>query len=96
MSAHLVSREVTLKLKRSVCCIAAGPPGNPEIWWASISEGSAEGGDELGLIGKKFQSGEFNSHNLIFLSLGGVFLILSHFLCTCRFQSTILLCEPHW
>lgn len=37
----------------------AGPPGNPEIWWASISEGSVEGGDELGLIGKKFQSGEF-------------------------------------
>lgn len=37
----------------------AGPPGNPEIWWASISEGSVEGGNELGLIGKKFQSGEF-------------------------------------
>ena len=44
------------------CCFAAGPPGNPEIWWASISEGSAEGGDELGLIGKKFQSGEFDSY----------------------------------
>lgn len=43
-------------------CFAAGPPGNPEIWWASISEGSAEGGDELGLIGKKFQSGEFESY----------------------------------
>lgn len=42
------------------CCsyFAAGPPGNPEIWWASISEGSVEGSDELGLIGKKFQSGE--------------------------------------
>ncbi|XP_068702546.1 nuclear factor of activated T-cells, cytoplasmic 2-like isoform X2 [Montipora foliosa] len=38
-------------------CSSSGPPGNPEIWWASISEGSAEGGDELGLIGKKFQSG---------------------------------------
>lgn len=62
MSAHLVSRELMLELKRSVCRIAAGPPGNPEIWWASISEGSAEGGDELGLIGKKFQSGEFDSH----------------------------------
>ena len=37
--------------------ISAGPPGNPEIWWASTSEGSVEGGDELGLIGKKFQSG---------------------------------------
>lgn len=38
--------------------LTAGPPGNPEIWWASISEGSVEGGDELGLIGKKFQSGK--------------------------------------
>ncbi|KAL9971654.1 hypothetical protein ACROYT_G017850 [Oculina patagonica] len=38
-------------------CSSSGPPGNPEIWWASISEGSVEGGDELGLIGKKFQSG---------------------------------------
>ncbi|XP_044176436.1 nuclear factor of activated T-cells, cytoplasmic 4-like isoform X4 [Acropora millepora] len=38
-------------------CSSSGPPGNPEIWWASISEGSANGGDELGLIGKKFQSG---------------------------------------
>ena len=43
-----------------VFVFTAGPPGNPEIWWASISEGSVEGGDELGLIGKKFQSGEFN------------------------------------
>lgn len=40
------------------CSLTAGPPGNPEIWWASISEGSVEGGDELGLIGKKFQSGK--------------------------------------
>lgn len=62
MSADLVRKERILELKRSVCCFAAGPPGNPEIWWASISEGSAEGGDELGLIGKKFQSGEFESH----------------------------------
>lgn len=38
-------------------CSSSGPPGNPEIWWASTSEGSVEGGDELGLIGKKFQSG---------------------------------------
>lgn len=76
MSAHLVKMESILKLKRSVCCIAAGPPGNPEIWWASVSEGSVEGGDELGLIGKKFQSGELIAivfvANLVFVSLEGV------------------------
>ena len=36
---------------------SAAPSGNPEIWWASLAEGSSEGGEELGLIGKKFASG---------------------------------------
>jgi len=76
LSAHRVRKELILELKRSVCCFAAGPPGNPEIWWASISEGSAEGGDELGLIGKKFQSGEFDTHCVFVTNL---------FLCTCVF-----------
>lgn len=35
----------------------AAPSGNPEIWWASLTEGSPKGGEELGLIGKKFASG---------------------------------------
>lgn len=34
--------------------ILVGFFGNLEIWWVSISEGFVEGGDELGLIGKKF------------------------------------------
>ena len=35
----------------------AAPSGNPEIWWASLSESSPDGGDEIGFIGKKFASG---------------------------------------
>lgn len=49
---------VSINLMKCLLFISAGPPGNPEIWWASTSEGSVEGGDELGLIGKKFQSGK--------------------------------------
>ena len=57
---HEVEGYYTVNITIAFCFVSfiAGPPGNPEIWWASISEGSAEGGDELGLIGKKFQSGK--------------------------------------
>lgn len=37
--------------------LCTAPSGNPEIWWASLSECSAEGGEEMGFIGKKFASG---------------------------------------
>ena len=56
----VVCGTIILILYFVVLLFTAGPPGNPEIWWASISEGSVEGGDELGLIGKKFQSGKCN------------------------------------
>jgi len=37
-------------------CSSSGPTGSPEIWWTSRTEGSVEGREELGLIGKKFPS----------------------------------------
>ena len=37
--------------------ILAAPSGNPEIWWISKTESVPEGGEEMGLIGKKFASG---------------------------------------
>ena len=77
MLVYLVRKELILELKRSICCFAAGPPGNPEIWWASISEGSAEGGDELGLIGKKFQSGECDSLCVICIYVYFIFIFLT-------------------
>ena len=36
---------------------SAAPSGNPEIWWTSVAESPPSGGGEIGLIGKKFQSG---------------------------------------
>ena len=77
MLVYLVRKELILELKRSICCFAPGPPGNPEIWWASISEGSAEGGDELGLIGKKFQSGECDSLCVICIYVYFIFIFLT-------------------
>ena len=47
-----------MSLQQFCVLFVAGPSGNPEIWWASLSEGSVAGGEELGLIGKKFQSGK--------------------------------------
>ncbi|XP_048589693.1 uncharacterized protein LOC5512203 isoform X1 [Nematostella vectensis] len=38
-------------------CSSSGATGNPEIWWTSRTEGCVEGGEELGLIGKKFPTG---------------------------------------
>eukprot|EP00111_Clytia_hemisphaerica_P006025 TCONS_00017420-protein len=46
---------VITSFSRSFLCTA--PSGNPEIWWISKTESYAEGGDELGFIGKKFASG---------------------------------------
>ena len=39
-----------------IFCLAA-PPGNPEIWWMKPEKGSVLGGEEIGLIGKKFPKG---------------------------------------
>ena len=35
----------------------AAPPGNPEIWWMRPLKGSVTGGEEIGIIGKKFLKG---------------------------------------
>lgn len=41
----------------TVFFFSAAPPGNPEIWWMKPEKGSVVGGEEIGLIGKKFQKG---------------------------------------
>jgi hypothetical protein len=36
----------------------AAPPGNPEIWWMRPVKGYVTGGEEIGIIGKKFLKGK--------------------------------------
>ena len=40
-----------------MCFFVAAPPGNPEIWWMKPEKGCVTGGEEIGLIGKKFPKG---------------------------------------
>jgi len=47
--------EIKLTCKSRIFqCSSSGPTGSPEIWWTSRTEGSVEGKEEMGLIGKKF------------------------------------------
>ena len=54
-----MKREITMQYNNAEnIFFPAGPTGSPEIWWTSRTEGSVEGKEEVGLIGKKFPSGK--------------------------------------
>ncbi|CAB3983724.1 Nuclear factor of activated T-cells 5 [Paramuricea clavata] len=48
------SQTITCKSKVFQC---TAPPGNPEIWWMRPVKGYVTGGEEIGIIGKKFLKG---------------------------------------
>ncbi|XP_028400008.1 uncharacterized protein LOC114523322 [Dendronephthya gigantea] len=48
------SQTITCKSKVFQC---TAPPGNPEIWWMRPVQGYVTGGEEIGIIGKKFLKG---------------------------------------
>ncbi|XP_046851976.1 nuclear factor of activated T-cells 5-like isoform X2 [Xenia sp. Carnegie-2017] len=61
-ACFVMTAEIPGSPKQTISCKSkvfqcTAPPGNPEIWWMKPVEGSVTGGDEIGIIGKKFLKG---------------------------------------